>query len=211
MALHVLIADDHRLFGELLAGLLATIDATAAIDFVPSFPRALAAVDANPGYDLILLDLAMPGMLGLSGLEQMVKRCPGTPVAIVSGTMRQSDMRGALKAGARGVLPKTLGGDEFRAALGMILEGGIYQPAALAGETVLAGPDATGRNQLTPRERETFEALVGGRSNAEIASLLGISEVTVKIHLQNVYRKLGAKNRSDAVRMGMIEAGRHAA
>ncbi|MCW5773444.1 MAG: response regulator transcription factor, partial [Rhodospirillaceae bacterium] len=107
MALRVLIADDHRLFGELLAGLLATIDAKTEIDFVPNFPRALAAVDAGKEYDLILLDLAMPGMLGLSGLEQMVKRCPGRPVAIVSGTMRQSDMRGALKAGARGLLPKT--------------------------------------------------------------------------------------------------------
>lgn len=211
MTLHVLIADDHRLFGELLSALLSTIDTGAKIDFVPSFPSARAAVEANSGYDLILLDLAMPGMLGLSGVEQMVRRCPGTPVAVVSGTMRQSDMRGALKAGARGVLPKTLGGDEFRAALGKILEGGIYEPPALAGETVLAGPEAAGRNQLTQREREVFEALVGGRSNAEIASLLGISEVTVKIHLQSVYRKLGAKNRSDAVRIGMIEAGRRAA
>ncbi|MCW5774715.1 MAG: helix-turn-helix transcriptional regulator, partial [Rhodospirillaceae bacterium] len=86
-----------------------------------------------------------------------------------------------------------------------------YVPAAMADDPILSGGEGTGRNHLTQRERETFEALVGGRSNAEIASLLGISEVTVKIHLQNVYRKLGAKNRSDAVRIGMIEARRHAA
>jgi DNA-binding NarL/FixJ family response regulator len=212
MGLRILIADDHRLFGELLAALLADVAPNAHVENVPSFSRALAVVDARPPFDLILLDLNMPGMLGLTGLEQILAKCPGVPVAIVSGTMRQSDMRGALKAGARGVLPKTLSGAEVRAALSAILAGKVWSPRALAEAVELEGPSDRGvRGQLTPREREVYEALVGGRCNAEIAELLAISEVTVKIHLQSVYRKLGAKNRSDAVRMGMSEAAlRHA-
>ena len=111
-------------------------------------------------------------------------------------------------AGARGVIPKSLSGDDFKRAIATIRAGGTFMPAALAASPALEGPDTSGgRGQLTPREREVFEALVGGRSNAEIAHLLGISEVTVKIHLQNVYRKISAKNRSDAVRIGLIEAG----
>lgn len=212
MPLNILIADDHRLFGELLKGLLLTLDPAAEVDSVPSLPRAFAEIERGRRYDLVLLDFNMPGMLGLTGLAQMIAKLPATPVALVSGMMRQSDVRGALKAGARGILPKTLSGEEFCVAIRTILEGGVFVPAAFADDTLLDGGDGGGLEALTARERQAFEALVGGRSNAEIALVLGISEVTVKIHLQHVYRKIGAKNRSDAVRIGMIEAARrHAA
>lgn len=211
MPLRVLVADDHRLFAELLAGMLKNLDADAVVETVASYAGAVAAIDGGRHFDLILLDLNMPGMLGLTGLEKIVAKCPSVPVALVSGTARHSDLRGALKAGARGVLPKSLSADEFKRAITAIRGGDIYAPAALVPGSVLEGPDTTGgRGQLTPREREVFEALVGGRSNAEIGQLLGISEVTVKIHLQNVYRKIAAKNRSDAVRIGLVEASVHA-
>ncbi len=212
MALQILVADDHRLFGELLKGLLTTLDPGGVVDVVPSFPRALAEIERGRRYDLVLLDFNMPGMLGLTGLEQMVKKLPETPVAIVSGMMRQSDVRNAMKAGARGILPKTLSGEEFCTAIRTVLDGDIFLPAAMAEDALLDGGNLASRDALTAREKQAFEALVGGRSNAEIAQLLGISEVTVKIHLKHVYRKIGAKSRSDAVRIGMMEAAqRHAA
>jgi DNA-binding NarL/FixJ family response regulator len=157
----------------------------------------LAAVRTAARYDLILLDYMMPGMNRLGGLSAMKAAAPGVPVAIISGAAPRVVAEQAVSAGAAGFLPKTISTRSLVAAVRFMAAGEIYAPLALKAEKDTPPPDLANAN-LTARELDVLNRLCQGMANKEIARELGLQEVTVKLHVKTLYRKIGAKNRTHA-------------
>lgn len=199
--LRVLIADDHDLFSDMLKAFLETIDGSIQVETARCLSGALHLLKTDAHVDLILLDFNMPGMNSASGLATVRQHAPDTPAAFISGSMRRRDVLAAMAAGAAGFIPKTSSAKALKGALSILLNGERFLPATfLDGESE---PVPSSPGQLTAREGEVLEQLAGGRSNKEIADNLQISDLTVKTHLQKIFRKIGAKSRADAVRIGL--------
>lgn len=213
--MRVLIADDHELVAEMLKMTLERQAGTTVLT-VRSFDDAYRAAGTRRAgepvpFDIILLDMRMPGMSGLSGLRRMRDLVGAVPVAIISGMMTPAEARQVMHEGAAGFVPKTLPVHELVQAIGRMAGGERFLPKFLmvAEDNPAVAPrddDRHGFAGLTPREAEVLNELVQGWSNKQIAKHLAVSEVTVKTHLIGVFRKTGAKNRADAVRLALANA-----
>lgn len=200
----ILIADDHELLRDTLELWLKQekIDVVSAQDL----PSALAAVNASPPFDLILLDYGMPGMNGLLGLKAALEHGKGARVALMSGIATRDVAEQALEIGAAGFLPKTLPAKSLVNAVRFMAMGEQYAPVdfmTAATEETVANPMA---EKLSPREVQVLKGLCEGKANKEIARDLGIQEPTVKLHMKTLYRKIGAHNRTQAAMLAK-EAG----
>jgi len=166
-----------------------------------------AAQGDGGGFDLVLLDLKMPGMRGVQGLKAMRQAVPeATPVVILSGSVEAADVIAAADNGAAGYLPKTLNSTAMINALRLVLSGERYFPSFAFAPRPEPASDYAEDNPLSPledRERVILGMVVDGRTNKEIARALALQEVTIKVQTRNIYRKLGAANRSQAVRIAM--------
>ena len=210
----VLLADDHRLVREGLKLLIGRLGDDVDVLEAGDFEQALSLAEGAEGLDLIILDLSMPGMDGLAGLERMCGLRPEVPVVILSGTFERKLVLDALMRGAHGYIPKTLGGKAMLSALQLVVAGEKYVPSIVledGGASPSAAIDAqipldNPIRKLTRRERDVLSLLAEGHPNKEIARRLELQEVTVKVHLKGVFRKLGATNRTQAVRIA-IELG----
>ena len=211
-AVHLLIADDHALFRDTLVQYLERADPRAVISTAKDFYEAVEILKRDQNMDLVLMDLHMPGMQGVGGLEKLFLSFPDVPVAIISGTAERKDVERALSLGAAGYLPKTLPGKDLIKGIAQILSGEIYVavnedtrellpshygdvPPGMEGS--LSQLEA-GFPKLTPREREVLSFLVRGVSNKEIANAMGLQVVTVKLHVRGICRKLEVANRTQA-------------
>jgi len=211
--MNILIGDDHLLFREGLCRLLLQLDEKATFVEAGTFDEVLALARGEQEFDLILMDLQMPGFPGFSGVQEVCENQAGTPVVIVSASESQSDVRAALDAGASGYIPKSSSVKIMLSALNLVFSGGIYvPPAALLGDSGGFGGSSTGSASggtvgnntpgspsLTQRQRDVLRCLREGKSNKQIAYELGLSEGTVKIHVTAVMRSLGVRNRTQAV------------
>lgn len=209
----LLIADDHELFSELIKSVVETQKIAASVHTCKNFDDAFTAVGTRKTgsakeFALIILDMRMPGMNGLSGLRRMLDIAQGAPVAIISGMLTPAEAREAMREGAAGFLPKTMPLTELADALKKLLAGERFLPKYLmAGNKSEAVAPRAAKVEtvadLTSREQEVLNELMQGWSNKQIAENLGITEITVKSHLMHLFRKLGAKNRTDAVRIAL--------
>ncbi len=187
-----LVVDDHDLVCETIAAFLDH-EGLGGVDTAPGLEDALEKLAATGGYDLVLLDYDMPGMNGLAGLTRVQSANNGRPVALISGTASPEVARMALEAGAAGFIPKTMPSQGMASAVRMMAAGEVFAPYAF-----LRQEGATGTPELTTREREVLRGLCAGLSNKEIARELGLQEVTAKLHVRTLSRKLGARNRTHA-------------
>ncbi|MEO0568144.1 MAG: response regulator transcription factor [Pseudomonadota bacterium] len=192
----ILLADDHDLVRETLSEFM-TREAGFTVVQARSFPEAMIKAESAGPFDLIVLDYTMPGMDMLNGLDQMqaVQSCP---VAILSGTAPPNVARRALRAGAAGFLPKTLAPQDLVEAISSMLDGDTYLPTEFLADEKAANATVN----LTPRERDVLLGVTEGKLNKEIARDLDIQEVTVKLHVKTLSRKLNAKNRTHAAMLG---------
>lgn len=197
----LLIADDHPLFRAALTAAVADAVPDASVEATASMAELLAALDAQPDCDLVLLDLRMPGSSGFSSLIQLRGLRPDVPVAIVSGEENPLVVRRAIDFGACGYIPKSASlvviGDAIRA----LLDGNEWLPPGLAdvvdqgaAEQALTRQIAT----LTPQQFKVLMALADGRLNKQIGYELSITEATVKAHVTAILRKLGLYRRTQA-------------
>ncbi|QJE74222.1 response regulator transcription factor [Aerophototrophica crusticola] len=203
--MRLLIADDHDLVRDALRSHIERFSPDTQVVGAGSVAEATKVLETAPGADLVLLDLRMPGMNGLNGLIRLRERFPAVKLALMSGEARPEDIRLALAHGAIGFLPKTLSGDALVHAVRRMAAGESFVPAEMAADTtdVPEGAQAAG---FTRREREVLDFLLKGQSNKEIARALDLEEVTVKLHIRGLCRKLGAKNRTQAA-MRAVELG----
>lgn len=201
--MRLLLADDHNLFREALCYYLRQCADGIEIIEASDLEGAMEAARRSKP-DLILLDFVMPGMDGIKGIERARREFPATPIVILSGNISQQESDAALHSGAISVISKELSGDELKTALARILPGQsmVAAPDRIPSEQ----PDAMSRFGLTPREVDVVRLLVRGMADKVMAHELGIAAVTVRLHLYNAFRKLGARNRVDAVRIA-LQAG----
>lgn len=200
--MRILVADDHPLFVEALQALIERSVVTTTLTVVGDFDAAHRALAEAGGYDLAILDLRMPGAQGLDGVERTLARFPETPLLVISGCATAAEVSQLVRLGARGFLPKSLPSKALAAALQVVLSGGTYLPAEYEAPAPPTDVDNPGI-RLTPRESEVLTLLTTGRSNKEIGRSLALQEVTVKLHVRSIFRKLGVRNRVEAANSAM--------
>jgi DNA-binding NarL/FixJ family response regulator len=215
--MRLLLIDDHPLFTQSLQFLLSELDEAIHCTLADSIADALQA--AGP-FDLILLDLKLPGATGFAGLHTVRKVFEDTPVVLLSGEENSSIIRGAIAEGAMGFVPKSSSPQVLMAAMQLILAGGAYLPphvlAALPRSSVQPA-DAEQksfsssfaslqpqepRNHVSGLSQRQLEALlkaVQGKPNKVIAREMNLAEGTIKSHLSAAFRQLGVANRTEAV------------
>ncbi|HEX2887044.1 response regulator transcription factor [Vineibacter terrae] len=204
----ILVADDHPIFREALAGTLKALDERVDVLESGSFGEAVEQIAAGADIDLILLDLRMPGMSGVKGVRSLRVRCPDVPVAVISALADRYVMRECFDAGAVAYIPKSLSRDAIIAAVRTILDGGSYAPA----DGMEAGGDVAGDEDnvlddavrcrfelLTNQQRKVLELMAEGQLNKQIAHVIDVQITTVKAHVSSLLQKLGVSSRTQAV------------
>lgn len=204
----VLVADDHTLFRRGLALVLQNIFENLEVLEAIDAHEALALIGDHHDFDLVLLDLSMPGMEDLQGLSTITSSPGETPVAILSAHKDAKSIRATIELGARGYLLKSFSEDSLRHALALIMAGEIFVPSSIlaAGfddvrDPVFISDSSKGRNplqNLTRRQQDVLNHVMEGKSNKLIARELGLYESTVKAHIQVILEKLQADNRTHA-------------
>ena len=192
----ILVADDHDLVRDTIALFLQN-EGGIEVTVAATLDEALVRIDEVGSFDLVLLDYGMPGMDGLAGLKRAIAANQDKPVALMSGVASRTVAEDALAAGAAGFVPKTLGAKSMVNALRFMASGEQYAPVKWMTEmeTEASHPLA---NKLTEREMQVLEGLCDGKANKEIARDLDLQEVTVKLHVKTLSRKLDARNRTHA-------------
>ncbi len=201
--IRVLIADDHPLFRDGLAGLLA---AAPDIELTGTAATGTEAVEIarKTQPDVVVMDLRMPGLNGIEATRRIVAASPHTAVVVLTMYDDDDSVVAALRAGARGYLLKGSGHEQIRQAL----------RAAAAGEAILGAELAArvpgyftqappGRETLSAREQELVALVAQGRTDAQIAAQLYISVRTVRSHLDRIRDKTGCRRRADLTRLAL--------
>jgi DNA-binding NarL/FixJ family response regulator len=193
--LKVLVVDDHRLMLEAIRVQLEREDDISVVGCVDSGETVVALV-GQTGPDVVLLDVRMPGMDGLTVLEQLQARYPSIAVVMLSGIEDPVLVRAALERGAAAFVLKGIDPRDLAGAVRQVMRGTIFRALDRPRVGTLSALEEAG---LSPRELSILEALESGGSNREIAERLFVAEQTVKFHLTNIYRKLGVSSRTEAV------------
>ncbi|MEQ8655075.1 MAG: response regulator transcription factor [Kiloniellales bacterium] len=196
--MNVLLADDHDLVRDGMIAILSRDDPAINVRAVDDLNAALGLLEEED-YDVIVLDLRMPGMRGLSGISRVRELYPDLPIVLLSGAISQSDIDEAYELGIRGFVPKTLAGKALVNALRLVVAGERYVPSTMIRDPKEQETIKKATGTLSPREAQVLQRLAHGASNKEIARALSIQETTVKLHLRNLSDKLEARNRTEIV------------
>ena len=201
--LRIAIADDHALFRQ---GLKSQLRLEPNLEVVAEVERAdqLSDLVERTPMDVLLLDLQMErnSLVDIRWLAERVA------VVVVTASERIEDALAAVRAGARAVVFKRFAIETLKSAIGAVAEGQVWLPPSLQKHLTARLREPPEEEPLTPREREIVRYVALGLRNAEVASKLSISEVTVKSHLNNIFQKLHLRGRTAlalyAIRVGLI-------
>lgn len=197
---HFVVVDDHPLYRDAVMHVIEDTFLDKTISECASLFELETLLSSLAKPDLILLDLNMPGVQGLSGLQQVRKTAPDIPVAIISAEENRQIILQALALGAVGFISKSLPKIQMGQALEQIIAGDIVLPSDLmrAPTTPLIPTGKTSIESLTHKQLLVLELLAAGHANKRIAIELNLSESTVKTHVSDILRKLGVSNRVQA-------------
>ena len=198
----VLIADDHPLFRDALRQVVAQALPQCTILEAKNLVDAKSAVDSDLEIALILLDLNMPGVNGLSGLIDLRQQSPTTPIVVVSASEEASTIERAMACGAAGFIPKSLPKDVMVAAIGEIMAGNVFRPQMdmdiKAPEPGIISDAINRAATLTRKQRSVLSLIAKGKSNKIIAYEMQVTDTTVKAHVTAIFRKLKVSSRTQA-------------
>lgn len=196
MTMNVLIVDDHPMVLEYLSSAVDKALPDAVVRTAGDLSVALELA-GDVELDMVLLDLGLPGCGGIDSLLRFRKAYPDVRAVVVSAEDDEASVRGALAAGAAGFIPKSSSPKVVVNALRLVAEGGKYIPPQALGEGSNEVGASSPQVQLTERQRAVMIRMLKGRSNAQIAEELGISEATAKQHAHAVYATFGVSSRAD--------------
>ncbi len=205
--LRVMIVDDH----PLVRGAVAAAIGPGGMDMVAEAATGEAAIELAPSIapDILLVDIALPGISGLSVVRELAPRLPATSIVVLSTTASDRDVLSAMRYGARGYLTKDLTPDALVRALLGTQTGELAMSRRLAHRLLAQvswrgqvdqSADRSDLDGLTARERDVLRLLADGLSDRDIAVALTISPRTVETHVSNILHKLDAANRGEAAR-----------
>ena len=202
--LRIAVADDHPLFRDAVRLALEDLGTKEPLDVIEaaSAGEAMEIADTRDDLDLLLLDLRMPGMNGLSGLIDLRRRHPALPIAVISAADDPKVIKDCLTFGAMGFIPKSYARSAITTAIQDVLDGRLHIPSAvedLADDQHVETSVTEGIKALTPQQLRVLQAIAKGQPNKVIAFELGIAEKTVKAHVTVILKKLGVSNRTQAV------------
>jgi NarL family two-component system response regulator LiaR len=204
--MRVLIADDHRL---MLDGIRRALEDDGGFDIVAETMNGTQVLPlvSRTKPELVLLDVRMPNMDGLACLDEIRRRHPDIKVVMLSASTSQEMVETALRRGAAAYIVKSIDPSDLASTLRQAIDGNVFSAYGVGDASDSSSAKAAG---LTDREISILKALAKGSSNEQIAKEFWVAQQTVKFHLTNIYRKLGVKNRTEAIRhaykLGFVES-----
>jgi DNA-binding NarL/FixJ family response regulator len=206
-----MIVDDHAVVRDGIRSLLAGFD---EISIVATAADAAEALDrcAQMAVDVVLMDLSMPGMDGVTATARLLELHPTLRVVVLTGFVEDGPIRAAVQAGASACLLKTVSADELVEAIRGVVNGRSTFSSEFLPALIRQTQRTSSSARLTPRERDILTLLAGGQANKDIARALGLSDGTVRMYVSTILAKLGAANRTEAtvlaIRQGLVEQQR---
>lgn len=201
--MNILVIDDHNILLDGLRTMLADMDNISTVTVCDNAEAALQFAIDNPNTDLVLIDLNMPGMNGLSFIHALNARKLLMPTVVLSATKNINDVGQALNAGAVGYIPKDYNLQQMKQAIHEVVNYGHYVPEDIREHLLQIDQhrksDTKANYGLSERQIRVLEMLAQGHSNKAIADILNISENTVKSHLQVIFDALSVTNRTECV------------
>jgi len=196
----ILIVEDHALVREAMAQTLQHLEPGVECVEASNADNALERLAEGEDWDLAVIDLMLPDMNGFSLLGVMAKRFPDIPAIVVSALDDPASVQRAMKAGASGFVPKASSGADLLKAIRIVLDGGVFMPAGMSDQDSkrpnVALNDKFG---LTNAQMRVLDLLTQGKTNKEIADLLGLSEGTVKVHVSAIFKAMKVSSRAQAL------------
>ena len=193
-SIRIVIADDHTVVREGLISIINTIPGMSVIAQARSWSQAIAKIDSHRP-EVAMLDLRMPEMEAADGVELIRRICPPVRIVLISAFDFEEDIYRVIRAGANGFLVKDCPRQEFQACLRAVLAGKTWlSPGSAAKLTARINAP-----QITPCQKEVLALMAAGKTNKEVGSAMNITEGTVKIHVNQILKKLGVGGRTAAV------------
>jgi DNA-binding NarL/FixJ family response regulator len=201
--IRVLIVEDHHVVRQGLVSLLNVVEGMEVVGEAADGVEAIAQFRKHQP-DITLIDLRLPRMSGVDAIQRIRMESPQARLIVLTTYDGDEDIYRALKAGAKAYLLKGMTTDELITAIRAVHAGKSHIPPAIAEKLA----ERMGVEELTPREMDVLEQIVAGKSNKEIADELGVSEATVKTHINSLLGKLGVTDRTQAataaIRRGLV-------
>lgn len=195
----LLIVDDHPMVRAGVAAMLDMSDDSGSVLTAKDVPEALKLVVDHLDLDLVLLDIVMPGIDGISAIGDFGRVRPDLPVILLAASEDPDDIRRGLAAGALGYVPKSASADTLRSAIKLVLSGEIYVPPVMVHGSATASALKRPSIPLTERQMAVLKLLGRNLSNKVIGRELNVSERTVKAHLTAIFKSFGVVKRVEAV------------
>lgn len=201
---HFLVVDDHPLFQDALTSTIASSFPGAQTHVANSIEAAKRTLALQQRFDLLVLDLSMPGTTGFEGLVELRRLYPKLPIVVVSALEEPRVIQQAIECGAAGFIAKSASREDMAAGLRDVLDGAVtlpkgYQPNASSSKTSGTSDLLNRIGSLTPKQLAVLRMLRQGLLNKQIAHELAIEETTVKAHVSEILRKLDVSSRTQAV------------
>ena len=190
----ILVADDHILVSDMI-DIVLRADGDFSVSRSDSLDSTLSKIESNGHFDIVMLDIGMPGMNGLSGIEKVISANRKGKVVIFSGDVRSETVLKSIEMGASGYMPKTLTARSLCNALKFVMSGEVYLPSDIA-SNIVRRPARLADALLGEKEIEVLRAVCRGETNKTIALNLSLSEVSVKMYVRSLCVKLGVTNRT---------------
>ncbi|POB02254.1 DNA-binding response regulator [Halopseudomonas oceani] len=198
----MLVVDDHQLFIDGVRYLLQQLEDEVEVVECNNSASAIELLESPATFDLVLIDLVMPDLNGISIIQRLHSRGVCRPLVVMSGEDNPRTIKAAMDAGALGFIPKTFGSSAMLDALRQILTGELFLPEGMEQQIAAMPPRRSAVvGDITPRQQVVLELMALGYSNRQIATSLFLTEHTVKAHIRTLFQTLQAANRTDCVQL----------